>query len=187
MRARRRAQRWGRIAGGKKRFDGKAGPRLRPGQTDGGRPRAGSEAGAGRSPALASPAPSRPSASLGAATGLLAPLIPGLAATLLWATLPTRATAASSQALAASFLGLLALPTVLLTGFPLFGGAWRVLLAAATSGLLWLVLGRWAARRAASARASGWRGYAAELAPMVLGVWVGVAAGLGAMVVILTR
>jgi hypothetical protein len=104
---------------------------------------------------------------------------------LVWSAAPAGHAGATQDA-AAYLLALFALPTLLLTGLPFYGGSGRVLLAVVTSAIAWLALGGWATRRARRAAAPSWRGYAAELAPMVAGVWAGVIVGLLAMVLILS-
>lgn len=124
---------------------------------------------------------------LGAPAGFAPALAAGVVGALLWLAAPDHGSAGAGQIFVAYLLMLFALPTTLLTGLPFFGGAWRVLLALVTSGLLWGALGWWAARRVRYAGDSNWRAYAAELGPMVIGVWAGVVAGLVAMVLLVSH
>lgn len=123
---------------------------------------------------------------LGAPLALLPAAFLAIVGLLVWSAAPGGHAGAAQDA-AAYLLALLALPTLLLTGLPFYGGSGRVLLAVVTSAVVWLVLGRWAARRARRETPPSWRGYAAELAPMVAGVWAGVIVGLVAMVMILSH
>lgn len=117
--------------------------------------------------------------------GMWAALVPGLVLAtlglLIWVAAPDRGMNGATQSFAGYGLGLLAMPTTLLTGFPLFGGAWRVLLTIVSSAALWIVLGRWATRRASRGAPPSWRSFAGELGSMAAGVWAGLLVGLLAM------
>lgn len=126
-------------------------------------------------------------AALGAPAGLAPALVAGFVGVLLWLAAPDHGSAGAGQSFVAYLLLLFALPTTLLTGLPFFGGGWRVLLTLVTSGLLWGALGWWSARRVRYAGDPTWRAYAAELGPMVVGVWAGVVAGLVAMVLLVSH
>ncbi|MEO9223654.1 MAG: hypothetical protein ABI276_01530 [Acidimicrobiales bacterium] len=117
--------------------------------------------------------------------GMWAALVPGLVleilGLLIWVAAPDKGMSGATQSFAGYGLGLLAMPTTLLTGFPLFGGAWRVLLTIGSSAVLWIVLGRWATRRAGRDAPPSWRSFAGELGSMAAGVWAGLLVGLLAM------
>lgn len=81
--------------------------------------------------------------------------------------------------LASYFLVLLAVPTALLVGLPWFIHPLNVALAAGTSLMLWVFLGRWASRRATEDVDATWGSYAAELALVLVGIWGGIVVGLG--------
>jgi hypothetical protein len=72
----------------------------------------------------------------------------------------------------------LAAPTLLAVGWPLDGGTVALVIAGATSVLLWLAVGAWAARRAARSPVASWRDYWREYVWLLAGVWVGVAIAL---------
>ena len=72
----------------------------------------------------------------------------------------------------------LALPTAVPSGLPLVATKLTVTIALATSALVWMILGRWAARRATASPVATWREWCVELATLVAGVWAGVLGGL---------
>jgi hypothetical protein len=76
-------------------------------------------------------------------------------------------------------LVLLAVPTALLTGLPWLLGPVNVGGALATSALLWLVLGRWAAGRVTTDVDATWRDFWFEFGIMATGVWLGILGGFG--------
>ena len=75
-------------------------------------------------------------------------------------------------------LVLLATPTALIAGLPWFLHPLNLGIAMASSLLLWLLLGRWAARRATEDVDGTWRTFAGELAFMIAGIWGGIVVGL---------
>jgi hypothetical protein len=76
-------------------------------------------------------------------------------------------------------LALLAVPTALLTGLPWLLGPVNVGGALASSAVLWLVLGRWAAGRVTADVDATWRDFWLEFGTMASGVWLGIAVGFG--------
>lgn len=84
-------------------------------------------------------------------------------------------------------LVLLVAPTAILAGLPWFAGPLSLGATAATSLLLWLGFGRWAARRATSDVDATWRSYWMELGFIVLGLWAGVGVGLAGIFLFLTH
>lgn len=74
-------------------------------------------------------------------------------------------------------LVLLAVPTALFTGLPWLIEPINVGGALASSALLWLVLGRWAAGRVTADVDATWRDFWAEFGIMATGVWLGIAGG----------
>lgn len=75
----------------------------------------------------------------------------------------------------------MALPTAILWGVPLRGGTTRYVGVLATSALLWAILGIWAASRATRRPIASWRTWLREYIFLLLGVWLGVFAGLFAL------
>jgi hypothetical protein len=75
----------------------------------------------------------------------------------------------------------LALPTAILWGIPLRGGTARYVGVVASSALLWAILGVWAAGRATRRPIATWRTWFREYAFLLIGVWLGVLAGLVAL------
>ena len=67
----------------------------------------------------------------------------------------------------------MAAPTLLLLGVPVSGGVTRYAIAGATSFVLWLALGSWAASRATRVPCASWRDWWRELAWLVIPVWIG--------------
>ena len=91
---------------------------------------------------------------------------------------PCSGTACVKPTLFAYFLVLLAAPTALLAGLPWFLDPLNLATAFATSLLLWVLLGRWASRRATEDVDATWGSYAAELALVLAGIWGGLVVGL---------
>ena len=75
----------------------------------------------------------------------------------------------------------LALPTAILWGIPLRGGTARYIGVVASSAVLWAILGVWAAGRATRRPIATWRTWFREYAFLLIGVWLGVLAGLVAL------
>lgn len=109
---------------------------------------------------------------------LLLPAALVLLAALLFYGYPCEGSACVRPTLASYLLLLLAAPTSLLAGLPWFLHPLNVLVTVASSLLLWLALGRWAARRATDDVDATWGSYAGELAFMLAGVWGGIVVGL---------
>lgn len=87
----------------------------------------------------------------------------------------------------AYLLWLMAAPTTVATGIPLYFSTTAVLGALASSVVIWLVLGRWAAGRATADVDATWRDFWAELAVMAVAMWAGLGVGALAIVVWLGR
>jgi hypothetical protein len=85
------------------------------------------------------------------------------------------------------FLGALAMPTAVLVGLPLFATAATLWAAAGTSAVVWLLLGRYAARRATRAPIATWRDWWREFIVLTLAMWAGIGAGLLTMAFVLSR
>lgn len=75
-------------------------------------------------------------------------------------------------------LTLVAAPTMPAFGLPATDGSARVMLAVATSAALWFAVGQWAAAASSRRVLSGWREWAAEVAPLAAGVAVGALSAL---------
>ena len=75
----------------------------------------------------------------------------------------------------------LALPTAILWGIPLRGGASRYAGVIASSVVLWAILGVWASNRATQRPIATWRTWFREYIGLLIGVWLGVAVGLFAL------
>ena len=117
----------------------------------------------------------------GPALGLLFPLMVGGLAAAVFYGWPCTGTGCVEPALAAYVLVLIAVPTALTAGLPWFFEPYTLALAAATSAVGWVLLGRWASRRATADIDATWRTYWAELAFMSAGIGLGVIFGLVAM------
>jgi hypothetical protein len=115
---------------------------------------------------------------LGPFVALIAPAIAFGVAVTLW----NRSTCHGSSCAVSGGGGLVlaafALPTAIATGIPWYGGTGRYVIAAATSVLVWLILGGLAASFAGRSTFPSWGRWWKEYVPMVLGLWAGVAAGL---------
>jgi hypothetical protein len=81
----------------------------------------------------------------------------------------------------------LALPTAVPSGLPLVATPLTATIAFATSALVWMLLGRWAARRATASPVATWREWWLELATLVVGVWAGILGGLLVTAFVLSR
>lgn len=115
---------------------------------------------------------------LGSVAVLLLPAALLAVAAVVFFAFPCDGAACVKPSLFSYVLVLLAAPTALLAGLPWFLHPLNVALAALTSLVLWLVLGRWAARRATEDVDATWKTYAGELAFMLAGVWGGIIVGL---------
>ena len=73
----------------------------------------------------------------------------------------------------------MAAPTMLLLGAPVAGGTARYSIAAATSLLLWLAIGSWAAHRATHRVVASWRDWWREYAWLAVPVWLGATVAFG--------
>jgi hypothetical protein len=75
-------------------------------------------------------------------------------------------------------LMVMALPVMPLLGMPAAGGAARLLVAIASSAVLWWVLGQVVAGRVSKRPVVGWREWLREFVVVGLGLWIGAAGGL---------
>jgi hypothetical protein len=114
---------------------------------------------------------------------LVPPALLLAAAFAAWRVVPCEGASCRTQGGAGWLAALLALPTSLATGLPWVAGAGRYLAAVATSAVLWMILGRWAAQRAARRPVTGWREFWREYVWFLLPVWAGVLAALGVIAV----
>ena len=73
---------------------------------------------------------------------------------------------------------LLAVPTAIPAGLPLMASALTIALALVSSVLVWMFIGRWAARKATESPVATWRDWWVELATVTIGMWAGVIGGL---------
>ena len=121
---------------------------------------------------------------------LLALALPAAAvavALVLWRIAPEGGSVKLLSGGAGWLLAALGMPTAILLGVPFKGGGGRYLAAAASSAVLWSLLGTIAARRATRSPVASWRDWWREYLWLVGGVWLGVVAGLGALAVLLVR
>jgi hypothetical protein len=86
--------------------------------------------------------------------------------------------ACTGRAATAWVLPALALPTAVLAGLPMESGTGRLAIVVATSALLWLVVGRIAAKRATQRPIATWRDFGREFAWLAGAVWIGVLIGV---------
>lgn len=88
----------------------------------------------------------------------------------------------------AGFLtAVLAAPGLLVVGAPLRSGGGVYLGAVVGSGVLWMIVGLIASRRATRAPAASWRDFWREYAWLAFGVWLGVVAALAAVDLVFGR
>lgn len=101
---------------------------------------------------------------------LAPPVVLGIAAVLVLRIGTTAVTGASGFVLA-----VLGAPVLVIAGSPLRSGTGIAAIALVGSAGLWLMLGRWAARRAAARAIPNWGAFWAEYAWMTVSVWLGLA------------
>ena len=121
---------------------------------------------------------------------LLALVLPAAAvatALVLWQVAPEAGSVRLVSGGAGWLLAALGLPTAIFLGIPFKGGSGRYLAAAASSAVVWLVLGAVAARRATRSPVASWRDWWREYLWLAAGVWFGVIAGLSALAFFLVR
>ena len=117
--------------------------------------------------------------SLGPVAALGVPAVLLTLAGVVFFVLPSEGSGGVKTALLAYFFVLLAIPTSILFGLPWILNPLTIGGAVVTSIVLWLMLGRWAGRRASANVDGTWRTYIAELLFMIGGVWAGIVLGLG--------
>ncbi len=119
---------------------------------------------------------------LGPIAGLLPPGALGAAAWLLH-----RGSTSAVRGAGSFLLAVLAAPGLLVAGVPLRSGGGVIVAAAAGSGLVWLLVGVAAARRATRRPVASWRDFWREYIWLAAGLWVGVALALLAVNFVLGR
>lgn len=85
--------------------------------------------------------------------------------------------ACSTRVVTSWLLPALALPTAVLFGLPMEADLARVIAVGVSSTLIWLLIGRIAARRATRQPIATWRDYVREFAWLAVAVWLGIATG----------
>ena len=108
---------------------------------------------------------------------LMALVPPG--SSLLVGALLIRWTGSSIRGFGGFLLTALGAPTMLLLGVPVVGGTPRYILTAATSLLLWLGIGAWAANRATRPVVASWRDWWREFLWLAVPVWLGATVAFG--------
>ena len=106
---------------------------------------------------------------------------------LIWVAWPCDGVHCVTPSLLVYGLALFALPTAVPAGLPLFATPFTILLAVVTSVVVWLVLGRWAAKRATASPVATWRDWFRELAMFTGAMWAGVIFGLMMTAFLLSR
>ena len=99
---------------------------------------------------------------------------------------PCSDTGCVQPTLFSGLLLLFAAPTSLIAGLPWLLTPVNIGAAAGTSLVMWMLLGRWAGRRATADVDATWWTYWVEMSWMAGGVWAGVVGGLLAMYFLLT-
>jgi hypothetical protein len=97
------------------------------------------------------------------------------------------ASAGIRPALIVWFLAVLAMPTAMLVGLPLFASTATLWAGVASSALVWWLLGRYAARRPTRSPIATWRDWWREFVVLTLAMWAGIGGGLLAMAFVLSR
>lgn len=100
---------------------------------------------------------------------------------------PCDGSACVKPTLASYLFVLLAAPTSLLAGLPWIIHPVSIAITIISSLVLWLTLGRWAARRATEDVDGTWRTFAGELGFMIAGIWGGIVVGLAVIGLWLTH
>lgn len=122
----------------------------------------------------------------GPAAGLLVPAVVGAIGLLLYHQSCTGYECVRPSSMAWG-LFLLVAPTAIVAGLPWFAGPVTYGITAASSLVMWLAFGRWAARRATDDVDATWRAFWRELAFIVAGLWGGLALGMLGIFLFLTR
>jgi hypothetical protein len=91
--------------------------------------------------------------------------------------------ACNARAVTSWVLPALALPTAVLAGLPIETGTNRLAVVTVTSALVWMVVGRFAARRATARPIASWRDFAREFAWLAVALWFGVLTGIALIAV----
>jgi hypothetical protein len=86
--------------------------------------------------------------------------------------------ACTGRAATAWVLPAMALPTAVVAGLPVETGTSRLAIVVGTSALLWLAVGRVAAKRATQRPIATWRDFVREFAWLAGAVWIGVLVGV---------
>ena len=119
---------------------------------------------------------------LGPVVALVLPLAMAAVGYVIWT-----ASTGIKPALVVWFLAALAMPTAILVGLPLFASTGTLWAGVGTSAVVWLLLGRYAARRATRSPVASWRDWWREFAALTLGMWAGIGAGMVVLAVVLSR
>ena len=119
---------------------------------------------------------------LGPLAGLTVPLAMAALGYVIW-----NGSTGIRPALIVWFLAALAMPTAVLVGLPLFTTTATLWAGVGTSAVVWLLLGRYAARRATRSPVASWRDWWREFAALTVGMWAGIGAGLVTLSFVLSR
>jgi hypothetical protein len=112
---------------------------------------------------------------------LAALIVPGLvlaAAIFVWRAWPCDGSACWTKGKFGFVLAELAAPTLLAVGYPLQSSTARLLVAAFTSIVMWMIIGGWAASRAVRSPVATWRDWVREYVVILIAVWGGVVLAL---------
>jgi hypothetical protein len=112
---------------------------------------------------------------------LAALIVPGLvlaAAIFVWRAWPCDGSACWTKGKFGFVLAELAAPTLLAVGYPLQSSTARLLVAAFTSIVMWMIIGGWAASRAVRSPVATWRDWVREYVVILIAVWAGVVLAL---------
>ncbi|MEN9646816.1 MAG: hypothetical protein RL238_3485 [Actinomycetota bacterium] len=119
---------------------------------------------------------------MGPLLGLVPPAAMGALAWLL-----VHGNASTVRGVAGFLLGVLAAPVMLVAGVPLEGSTAVYAVSVVASGLLWLLIGVTASRRATRTPVASWRDFWREYLWLAGGVWLGTVGALVAANLVLGR
>lgn len=118
---------------------------------------------------------------------LLLPLVAAGLTALFWRVVPCDGSSCAAPGAAGWAFGALAAPTAPVAGLPWQTSTPVLIGALASSVVVWLFVGRWAAARATTGPVATWGGFARQLRNLAIGMWLGVLCGMAAMAVVLTQ